>query len=130
MTRKRVVEAGAIPVLVELLDSSDTDVQHHCVTALINVAVDGKDIVFDFTSLGGAYPALGANRKELARSKPNLVQLLVQLLDSASLKIQCQVVLALRNLTNDGEYQVTLSGCLVHLSLQKTISWELSGLAV
>ena len=35
------MNAGAIPVLVGLLNSTDTDVQYYCTTALSNIAVDG-----------------------------------------------------------------------------------------
>lgn len=40
--RQQLVNAGAIPVLVSLLNSSDTDVQYYCTTALSNIAVDSK----------------------------------------------------------------------------------------
>lgn len=40
--RQQLVSAGAIPVLVSLLNSSDTDVQYYCTTALSNIAVDSK----------------------------------------------------------------------------------------
>jgi hypothetical protein len=40
--RQQLVNAGAIPVLVGLLNSSDTDVQYYCTTALSNIAVDGE----------------------------------------------------------------------------------------
>ena len=39
------MNAGAIPVLVGLLNSPDTDVQYYCTTALSNIAVDGKNIL-------------------------------------------------------------------------------------
>jgi vacuolar protein 8 len=39
--RQQLVGAGAIPVLVSLLNSPDTDVQYYCTTALSNIAVDG-----------------------------------------------------------------------------------------
>jgi vacuolar protein 8 len=39
--RQQLVNAGAIPVLVGLLNSTDTDVQYYCTTALSNIAVDG-----------------------------------------------------------------------------------------
>jgi vacuolar protein 8 len=39
--RQQLVNAGAIPVLVGLLNSLDTDVQYYCTTALSNIAVDG-----------------------------------------------------------------------------------------
>ena len=41
--RQQLVNAGAIPVLVSLLNSPDTDVQYYCTTALSNIAVDGRD---------------------------------------------------------------------------------------
>lgn len=40
--RQQLVNAGAIPVLVSLLSSQDTDVQYYCTTALSNIAVDGE----------------------------------------------------------------------------------------
>ncbi len=45
----------------------------------------------------------GANRKKLAQSEPKLVASLVMLMDSSSLKVQCQAALALRNLASDGK---------------------------
>jgi hypothetical protein len=102
------VNAGAIPVLVGLLNSPDTDVQYYCTTALSNIAVDGKNM-FHSSSLNGAHSVLGVNRKKLAQSEPKLVQNLVQLMDSSSLKVQCQAALALRNLASDGESQPPLS---------------------
>jgi len=96
------VNAGAIPVLVGLLNSPDTDVQYYCTTALSNIAVDGKNVI-PFNSVLGAHLVLGVNRKKLAQSEPRLVQNLVQLMDSSSLKVQCQAALALRNLASDGK---------------------------
>jgi vacuolar protein 8 len=46
---------------------------------------------------------IAANRKKLAQSEPKLIGSLVQLMDSPSLKVQCQAALALRNLASDGE---------------------------
>jgi Armadillo/beta-catenin-like repeat len=46
----------------------------------------------------------GSNRKKLAQSEPKLVTSLVQLMDSTSLKVQCQAALALRNLASDGSW--------------------------
>jgi len=43
--RQQLVNAGAIPVLVGLLNSPDTDVQYYCTTALSNIAVDGENVV-------------------------------------------------------------------------------------
>ncbi|KNZ62236.1 vacuolar protein 8 [Puccinia sorghi] len=82
--RQQLVNAGSIPVLVSLLSSSDTDVQYYCTTALSNIAVDT------------------ANRKRLAQGEPRLVNSLIGLMDSPSLKVQCQAALALRNLASDG----------------------------
>ncbi|KAI6133239.1 vacuolar protein 8 [Pisolithus croceorrhizus] len=83
--RQQLVNAGAIPVLVTLLNSVDTDVQYYCTTALSNIAVDG------------------INRKKLAQTEPKLVSSLVALMDSSSLKVQCQAALALRNLASDAD---------------------------
>ena len=44
--RQQLVNAGAIPVLVGLLNSPDTDVQYYCTTALSNIAVDGPSAHF------------------------------------------------------------------------------------
>lgn len=83
--------AGAIPVLVSLLKSPDTDVQYYCTTALSNIAVDA------------------ANRKKLAQQEQKLVGSLVALMHSPSLKVQCQAALALRNLASDGAFHYARS---------------------
>lgn len=57
---------------------------------------------------------LAANRKKLAQTEPKLVQSLVALMESRSLKVQCQAALALRNLASDGEYLSRNNG---HLTL-------------
>jgi vacuolar protein 8 len=88
--RQQLVNAGAIPVLVQLLSSSDVDVQYYCTTALSNIAVDA------------------GNRKKLAQTEPRLVQSLVHLMDSSSPKVQCQAALALRNLASDEKYQLEI----------------------
>ncbi len=85
--RQQLVNAGALPVLVQLLSSPDVDVQYYCTTALSNIAVDA------------------VNRKKLAQTEPKLVQSLVNLMDSPSPKVQCQAALALRNLASDEKYQ-------------------------
>jgi len=66
------------------------DVQYYCTTALSNIAVDAS------------------NRKKLATNETRLVQLLVQLMDSPSPKVQCQAALALRNLASDEKYQLDI----------------------
>lgn len=88
--RQQLVNAGAIPVLVQLLSSSDVDVQYYCTTALSNIAVDAN------------------NRKKLAQNENRLVQSLVNLMDSSSPKVQCQAALALRNLASDEKYQLEI----------------------
>lgn len=88
--RQQLVNAGAIPVLVQLLGSSDTDVQYYCTTALSNIAVDS------------------ANRKRLAQSETRLVQSLVHLMKGQAPKVQCQAALALRNLASDEKYQLEI----------------------
>lgn len=88
--RQQLVNAGAIPVLVQLLSSPDMDVQYYCTTALSNIAVDAS------------------NRKKLAQTESRLVQSLVQLMDSGTPKVQCQAALALRNLASDEKYQLEI----------------------
>ena len=88
--RQQLVNAGAIPVLVQLLSSTDVDVQYYCTTALSNIAVDA------------------GNRKKLAQNESRLVQSLVHLMDSSSPKVQCQAALALRNLASDEKYQLEI----------------------
>ena len=88
--RQQLVNAGAIPVLVQLLSSPDVDVQYYCTTALSNIAVDA------------------GNRKKLAQNESRLVQSLVHLMDSSSPKVQCQAALALRNLASDEKYQLEI----------------------
>lgn len=84
------MNAGAIPVLVQLLSSTDVDVQYYCTTALSNIAVDS------------------GNRKKLAQTESKLVYSLVRLMDSSSPKVQCQAALALRNLASDEKYQLEI----------------------
>lgn len=43
-----------------------------------------------------------SNRKKLAQTDSRLVQYLIALMDTKSLKVQCQAALALRNLASDG----------------------------
>ena len=88
--RQQLVRAGAIPVLVQLLQSSDVDVQYYCTTALSNIAVDA------------------GNRRTLASNEGRLVQSLVHLMESSSPKVQCQAALALRNLASDEKYQLDI----------------------
>ena len=103
--RQQLVNAGAIPVLVSLLNSPDTDVQYYCTTALSNIAVDGKSSCASSSlSVIFTHWSAGSNRKKLAQSEPKLVSSLVSLMDSSSLKVQCQAALALRNLASDGNY--------------------------
>ena len=43
--RQQLADAGAVPVLVSLLNSPDTDVQYSCTTALSNIALDSAYIL-------------------------------------------------------------------------------------
>lgn len=97
--RQELVNAGAVPILVSLLSNEDADVQYYCTTALSNIAVDEQ------------------NRKTLAATEPKLVSQLVNLMDSPSPRVQCQLTLALRNLASDLGYQVEIvrGGGLPHL---------------
>lgn len=88
--RQQLVNAGAIPVLVQLLSSPDVEVQYYCTTALSNIAVDAQ------------------HRKKLAQTEPRLVPSLVRLLDPSSPKVQQQAALALRNLASDDKYQLEI----------------------
>jgi hypothetical protein len=45
---------------------------------------------------------LASNRKKLALADSYLIQYLIALMDTKSLKVQCQAALALRNLASDG----------------------------
>lgn len=92
--RQQLVAAGAIPVLVQLLSSTDTDVQYYCTTAISNIAVDAE------------------NRRKLQNTEPRLVANLIALMDSQSLKVQCQAALALRNLASDGASTRVVARCL------------------
>ena len=88
-------------MLVSLLNSPDTDVQYYCTTALSNIAVDCTYHAASSTRLC-SFLCVATNRKKLAQSEPKLVASLVLLMDSPSLKVQCQAALALRNLASDG----------------------------
>ena len=44
--RQQLVDVCAIPVLVGLLTSPDTDVQYRCTAALSNIAVDDPSAIF------------------------------------------------------------------------------------
>ena len=80
--------------------------QYYCTTALSNIAVDGMFLCVRASEIDWAYAIEGNNRKKLAQSEPKLVSSLVSLMESPSLKVQCQAALALRNLASDGGYSV------------------------
>lgn len=48
------------------------------------------------------------NRRRLAQTEAKLVSNLISLMDSPSLKVQCQAALALRNLASDDKYQIEI----------------------
>lgn len=67
---------------------------------------------------GGSLTILiGVNRKKLAQSEPKLVTSLVHLMDSPSLKVQCQAALALRNLASDGTSNASIRIAFSDLSI-------------
>lgn len=47
------------------------------------------------------------NRRKLAQQEGRLVQSLIALMDSTSLKVQCQAALALRNLASDSNFTIS-----------------------
>lgn len=51
---------------------------------------------------------IASNRRRLAQTEPKLVSNLISLMDSPSLKVQCQAALALRNLASDDKYQIEI----------------------
>ena len=89
------MNAGAIPVLVEVLNSPDTDVQYYCATTLSNIATNAKDTI----RLSKVLTCYRRNLEKLAQSEPRLVQSLIRLIDSPNNKVQRQAALALRNMT-------------------------------
>ena len=123
-SRQHLVDVGILPVLVGLLDFQDADMQYNCTAALSNITADGEGIIPSIvtTSLRGACPVLGVNRNELVQGQPKLVQELVRLMDSLSLRVRCQAALALRNLAIDGKPQLPAPSISCSSPLQKTIS--------
>ncbi|KAI9603985.1 hypothetical protein H4Q26_003595 [Puccinia striiformis f. sp. tritici PST-130] len=87
------VQRNATGALLNMTHSDENHVQYYCTTALSNIAVDT------------------ANRKRLAQGEPKLVHSLIGLMDSPSLKVQCQAALALRNLASDEKYQIEIVKC-------------------
>jgi vacuolar protein 8 len=82
--RALLVQAGAMPVLVQLLLSPDPDIQYYCTTAISNIAVDPT------------------NRERLAQNERGLVSSLVKLMAGESELVAGQAALASRNLASDG----------------------------
>ncbi|KAG6857614.1 hypothetical protein H0H87_010182 [Tephrocybe sp. NHM501043] len=88
--KTKIAKSGALVPLTRLARSKDMRVQRNATGALLNMTHSG------------------ANRKKLAQSEPKLVTSLVMLMDSSSLKVQCQAALALRNLASDEKYQLEI----------------------
>ncbi|KAJ2579545.1 Vacuolar protein 8, partial [Coemansia sp. RSA 1836] len=89
--RLMLVEAGSVAVLVDLIGSLDEETQYYAVTALSNIAVDdsGRTFLWD--------------------TQPQLVPILVKALHRPlKIKIQTQIVLTLRNLACESQYQVQI----------------------
>ena len=106
--KQKLVDAGIIPVLVELFDSLDIDVQYYSISILASITRGGKSIPLPPPN-SLRYPVADLNRKELTRSEPRLVEILVQYMDSSSLKVQSEAARALAGLALDGECQVPTS---------------------
>ena len=102
------MDAGILPVLIELIASLDTDVQYYSIDILGEIAHDGKNILLP-SSDSLRYPVLDMNRKELARSEPRLVETLVQHMNSSHLKVQSRAACALGWLALDGGCQLSTS---------------------
>ncbi|KAG0262289.1 Vacuolar protein 8 [Mortierella polycephala] len=88
----QVVDAGAIPVLSGLLNSTHSDILQDCATTLKNIT------------------SVGANRDILARTQPNFVNTVIRLLSTTvSANAQGQAALILRNLALDTDYQMEIT---------------------
>ena len=103
----KLVSAGIIPVLLELFDSLDTDVQYYGVSILASVTRSGKSVPLP-SSDSLRYPVLDVYRQQLAKGEPRLVEILVQYMDSSSPKVQSEAARTLRNLTSSSEYQLSM----------------------
>ncbi|KAJ2781963.1 Vacuolar protein 8 [Coemansia javaensis] len=88
--RQQLVGANAVPTLVQLLGSDDAELQYYATTALSNIAVDDT------------------GRQLLWETQPVLVDALIRFVDTATIKVQCQAILTLRNLASDEQYQLQI----------------------
>lgn len=72
---------------------------------ILQLMVKKKRIVFTNSCTNSFFPTyIASNRKKLAQTDSRLVQYLIALMDTKSLKVQCQAALALRNLASDGTH--------------------------
>lgn len=104
--RRQLGSAGALPVLVRHLNSSDADVRDHCITALGNIAAGGESITFHPSSQGRVHPVSGVNGDGLARSRQKVIRSFIWLMKSSHLETRHQAALGLQNLSRDGESQL------------------------
>ncbi|PIA18957.1 ARM repeat-containing protein [Coemansia reversa NRRL 1564] len=88
--RQQLIGAGAVPVLVELLGLDDPELQYYATTALSNIAVDDS------------------GRQLLWNTQHALIDALIRLVDTSTIKVQCQTLLTLRNLASDDQFQVQI----------------------
>lgn len=73
-----------------------------------------KRIVFTNSCTNSFFPTyIASNRKKLAQTDSRLVQYLIALMDTKSLKVQCQAALALRNLASDGTHTYIFISILI-----------------
>lgn len=83
--RNDLVSKGAIPALIQALQSTDHDIQYYCSAALSNIAIDEKHRTM--------MVAVGCH---------DIVEAMIRLLTSKSERVKCQACFALRNLASDG----------------------------
>ena len=84
--RNDLVSQGAIPVLINTLQSSDHDIQYYCSAALSNLAIDERHRAM--------MVAVGCH---------DVIESMIRLLTSKSERVKCQACFALRNLASDGK---------------------------
>ncbi|KAJ1039179.1 hypothetical protein NDA10_000143 [Ustilago hordei] len=99
--KTKIAKSGALVPLTRLARSKDMRVQRNATGALLNMTHSDENRQQLVNA--GAIPVL-----KLAQTEPRLVQNLIGLMESSSLKVQCQSALALRNLASDEKYQIEI----------------------